>query len=60
MAIITNTTYLEKLCSEQMLRYIDGIGDWVRFPDTIHEGLAHLAETIGLLHYKSYAHNYYW
>ena len=25
------------------------IGDWVRFPDTLHEGYAHVAEVMGEL-----------
>ena len=36
---------IEALCIEQALRYIS-IGPWVEFPDTIHEGLAHMAEAI--------------
>lgn len=39
--------FLEFLCVEQLLAYIKEIGDWIKFPDTIHEGLAHLAETLG-------------
>jgi hypothetical protein len=30
-----------------MLRYVEGIGDWVRFPETVHEAFAHLPEAIG-------------
>ena len=36
---------IEALCIEQALRYTS-IGPWVEFPDTIHEGLAHMAEAI--------------
>jgi hypothetical protein len=39
--------FLELLCVEQLLAYIEEIKDWIKFPDTIHEGLAHLAETLG-------------
>ena len=36
------------LCTEQALRYVEGIGDWIKFPDTIHEMLSHLPETLGI------------
>ena len=36
---------IEALCIEQALCY-KSIGDWVEFTDTIHEGLAHMAEAI--------------
>ena len=39
--------FLELLCVEQLMAYVEEVGDWIRFPDTIHEGLAHLAETLG-------------
>ena len=35
------------LCQAQCANYLEGIGDWIRFPDTIHEGLCHLTECIG-------------
>ena len=37
----------EKLCKKLSLLYIQGIGDWVCLPDTIHELLAHTVEFIG-------------
>ena len=40
----------DKLCKEQALLYLSlGPRPWVSFPDTIHEGLMHLAPTIGWL-----------
>ena len=36
---------IEALCIDQALRY-KSIGDWIEFTDTIHEGLAHMAEAI--------------
>ena len=36
---------IEALCIEQALRY-KSIGDWVEFTDTIHKGLAPMAEAI--------------
>ena len=33
-----------------MLLYLEGIGDWVKFTDTIHEGLAHFPETLSKYH----------
>ena len=38
--------FTEKLVKKQMLLYLEGIGDWVKFPDTIHEGLSHLPEAL--------------
>ena len=37
----------DKLCKEQALLYLSLGPRWVSFPDTIHEGLMHLAPTIG-------------
>lgn len=36
-----------------MLRYVVGIGDWVRFPETVHEAFAHLPEAIGSIPHSS-------
>lgn len=38
---------LDILCKEQMRLQVLDIGEWVRFPETIHEFYAHLAEMIG-------------
>ena len=38
--------FTEKLVKKQMLLYLEGIGDWVKFPDTIHEGLTQLPEAL--------------
>ena len=35
---------VEELCKHQMLLYLKGLGDWICFTDTVHEGLAHLTE----------------
>ena len=37
----------EALCQAQCANYLEGIGGWIRFPDTIHEGLCHMTECIG-------------
>ena len=34
-----------------MLLYLEGVGPWIRFPDTVHEGLAHLPETLSKSQY---------
>ena len=39
----------DQLCKDQALLYLSlGPRPWLSFPDTIHEGLMHLAPTIGL------------
>ena len=38
---------IEDLCREQQLLCVNNIGPWVEFPETEHEGYAHLAELIG-------------
>ena len=35
---------IEELCKNQMLLYINQIGHWISFTDTVHEGLAHFPE----------------
>ena len=42
-----NLVFADKLCKEQMLLQVVDIGEWVRFPETMHEFYAHLAEMIG-------------
>ena len=37
----------EDLCQAQCANYIERIGAWVKFPDSIHEGLCHLTECVG-------------
>jgi hypothetical protein len=32
---------------------VEDIGPWVRFPDTLHEGYAHLAEVMGKIIHNS-------
>ena len=39
----------EDLCREQMLLLVIDIGDWVKFPETVHELYAHLPQMIGRL-----------
>ena len=38
---------IDDLCREQQLLCVNNIGPWVEFPETEHEGYAHLAELIG-------------
>ena len=36
------------------------VGPWIRFPETVHELYAHLAEMIGILFYLLYVfHSYF-
>jgi hypothetical protein len=37
---------LERLVKRQMLLYLEEVGDWIKFPDTIHEGFSHLPEVL--------------
>lgn len=43
---MNNLLFVEKLVQKQMLLYLEEVGPWVRFTDTVHEGLAHLTEVI--------------
>jgi hypothetical protein len=45
---VLNLVYSEDLCKEQMRLYMVGIGPWIRFPDTLHELLAHLPAVLGI------------
>ena len=38
---------LDKLCKEQMKLQLIHIGEWIRFPESVHELYAHLAQFIG-------------
>ena len=42
--------FLDELCKTQQLLCVQDIGEWVRFPDTLHEGYAHVAEVMGELY----------
>ena len=44
---VLSSAFLDILCKEQMRFQVLDIGEWVRFPETIHEFYAHLAEMIG-------------
>ena len=41
------TCTLDELCIKQQLLCVEDIGPWVRFPDTLHEGYAHVAAVMG-------------
>ena len=49
--VCINLVYSEDLCKEQMRLYMVGIGPWIRFPDTLHELLAHLPAVLGMYEY---------
>jgi hypothetical protein len=40
---------LDELCKEQMKLMLLDVGNWIRFPETVHELYAHLAQFIGML-----------
>ena len=48
-----NFLFIDELCKKQQLLCVEDIGSWVRFPDTLHEGYAHVADVMGewSLHY---------
>ena len=39
--------FSEELCKQQMKLLVVHVGEWVKFPETIHELYAHLPEMIG-------------
>ena len=41
---------LDELCKEQMKEMLQ-VGKWIRYPETVHELYAHLAQYIGNLAY---------
>ena len=41
---------IERLVTQQALRYVEKLGDWIRFPDTIHEMFSHLPQTLGMVY----------
>ena len=45
--LLQQTVLSDVLCKDQMRLMVEEIGAWIRFPETQHEFLAHLAEMIG-------------
>ena len=39
---------------------MEQLGDWIRFPDTIHEMLSHLPQTLGMVFEQRLTHIVLW